>query len=73
MQYHVYIELKWGHGMRNWLFWFVKLRRWVKKEHLAIPAATNNNIWIRRAELEGKNVIWALQEQLYIYKKNQNT
>lgn len=74
MQYHFYIELKWGNGMRNWLFWFVKLRCWVKKEHLAIPAATNDNIWIWRAELKGKNVVWALQEQLYIKThKNEHT
>lgn len=38
--------------------------------HLAIHAAANDNIWIRGAELKGKNVIWALQQQL---QKTQKT
>ena len=33
-------------------------------QHLAIHAAANDNIWIRGAELEGKDVVWALQQQL---------
>lgn len=42
------------------------------EQHLAIYAAANNNICIRRAELKGKNVIWALQQQLQTTQKRGN-
>lgn len=45
--------------------------RRVKYEHLAIHAATNDEIWIRGAELKGKNVIWTLQQQLQKTQKTQ--
>lgn len=40
-----------------------------QSQHLAVYAAANDNIWIRGAELEGKNVIWALQQQLQTTEK----
>ncbi len=40
-----------------------------QSQHLAIYATANNNIWIRGAELKGKNVIWALQQQLQTTQK----
>lgn len=39
------------------------------RQHLAIYAAANDNIWIGRAELKGKNVIWALEQQLQSTQK----
>lgn len=44
-----------------------------QSQHLAIYAAANNNIWIRWAELKGKNVIWALQQQLENNTENPHT
>lgn len=38
-------------------------------QHLAIDTAANDNIWIRGAELKGKNVVWALQQQLQTTQK----